>query len=80
MRTRPDEPYPASTISLARSAIAVVAALVIAAVITPPDPFTQLAVGIPMILLYEVGILLARLSYRPPSEERQASIQPGASG
>lgn len=40
----------------------VIAALVIAAIVTPPDPFTMLLVGIPFILLYEVGIFVASLS------------------
>lgn len=36
---------------------------VLAAVMTPtPDPFTMLMVLIPMVLLYEVGILLARFA------------------
>jgi sec-independent protein translocase protein TatC len=40
---------------------AFLAAFVIAAVITPtPDPFNQALVAIPLYLLYELGILLAR--------------------
>ena len=40
---------------------AVVVILLIAGIITPtPDMFTQLLVGIPMLLLYEVGIILSR--------------------
>ena len=42
---------------------ALVGAFVLAAVITPtPDPFNQLMVAIPIILLYELGILLARFA------------------
>ena len=37
----------------------VVAAFVVAAVITPPDVVSQLSLAIPMCLLYEVGILAA---------------------
>jgi sec-independent protein translocase protein TatC len=34
---------------------------VVAAVITPtPDPFNQTLVGLPLYLLYELGVLLAR--------------------
>jgi sec-independent protein translocase protein TatC len=41
----------------------VVAAFVIAAVVTPtPDPFNQLLVAIPILVLYEIGALLARLA------------------
>lgn len=33
---------------------------ILAAIITPPDPFTQVMTALPMIALYEVGILLIR--------------------
>ncbi len=33
---------------------------VLAAIITPPDPFSQLSTAIPMLGLYELGILLVR--------------------
>jgi len=39
---------------------AVVIIFIIAAVITPPDVISQLALAIPMCFLYEVGILVAR--------------------
>ena len=39
----------------------VVAAFVIAAIVTPPDVVSQLALAIPMCLLYEVGIVAARV-------------------
>ena len=39
----------------------IVAAFVIAAIVTPPDVVSQLALAIPMCLLYEVGIVAARL-------------------
>ncbi len=40
---------------------AILAAFVVAAVITPtPDPFNQTLVAVPLYLLYELGILLAR--------------------
>jgi sec-independent protein translocase protein TatC len=35
----------------------VVAAFVIGGILTPPDPFTQFLLAVPMILLYEVGLL-----------------------
>jgi sec-independent protein translocase protein TatC len=38
-----------------------VLAFVIAAVITPPDVVSQLALAIPMCILYEVGIWAAQL-------------------
>ena len=35
---------------------------VLAAILTPPDIVSQLALGLPMILLYEVGILVCRFT------------------
>jgi len=44
---------------------AIVGAFALGAVITPTfDPVNQTLVAVPLILLYEVGILLARLAYR----------------
>ena len=39
----------------------VVLAFVIAAVVTPPDVVSQLALAIPMCILYEIGIWAAQL-------------------
>ena len=41
---------------------------ILAAVLTPPDVVSQLALGLPMILLYEVGIQACRLT-RPRERE-----------
>jgi sec-independent protein translocase protein TatC len=42
---------------------AIVAIAIAAAVLTPtPDPFTMFLVMVPMVVLYELGILLARLA------------------
>jgi sec-independent protein translocase protein TatC len=51
----------------------IVLAFIVAAVITPPDVVSQLALAIPMVLLYEVGIWAAQLFIRhtqAPSEEK----------
>ena len=42
----------------------IVAAFVVAAVVTPPDVISQLALAIPMCILYEVGILAAKFFSR----------------
>ena len=47
-----------------KRAIAIIIAFIAAAVITPPDPITQLLLAIPLILLYEMSIWLAKLVYR----------------
>jgi sec-independent protein translocase protein TatC len=42
---------------------AIVGAFIAAAIITPtPDPFNQVMVAVPIILLYELGIILARFA------------------
>jgi len=38
----------------------IVGAFVIAAVVTPPDVLSQFMLAVPMCLLYEVGLFLAR--------------------
>ncbi len=40
---------------------ALLAAFVIGAILTPPDVFSQTALALPFIILYEVGIIVARL-------------------
>ena len=54
----------------------IVLAFIIAAVLTPPDVVSQLALAIPMCLLYEVGIWAAVLFIKhtqPPAEEEATS-------
>jgi len=41
-----------------------VAAFLLAALLTPPDPFTQLFMAVPMVVLYEIGIRCARVAAR----------------
>lgn len=43
----------------------IVGAFVVAAVVTPPDVVSQLALAIPMCLLYELGILASRMVSGP---------------
>ncbi|MNN35308.1 Sec-independent protein translocase protein TatC [compost metagenome] len=40
---------------------AIVAVVVVAAVVTPPDPISQLMLAVPMVLLYEISIWCVRL-------------------
>jgi len=40
---------------------AIVIAFIAAAILTPPDPISQIALAIPTMLLYEISILSARL-------------------
>jgi len=43
---------------------AIITLLVISALITPPDIFTQLALVLPLTILYEISILLAVTAYK----------------
>jgi len=47
---------------------AIVGIFVLAAIITPPDIISQLLLAIPMCLLYEAGIIAARMLARPATE------------
>jgi sec-independent protein translocase protein TatC len=52
----------------------IVGAFVVAAIVTPPDVISQLLLAIPMCLLYEVGIVAARLvgqAGRPDAAEQE---------
>jgi sec-independent protein translocase protein TatC len=53
----------------------IVIAFVIAAIITPPDIVSQLALAIPMCLLYEVGLIAAKyfIRYSKAPEEPDAA-------
>ncbi|KAB0681984.1 twin-arginine translocase subunit TatC [Aureimonas leprariae] len=48
---------------------AIVLAFVVAAVLTPPDPTSQIALAVPGVLLYEVSIIAARMIERKRAEE-----------
>ena len=52
---------------------AVVVILVIGAMITPPDPFSQILIAVPLLLLYQFSILIARrIEKRKAKEAREA--------
>ena len=46
----------------------IVVAVVLAAFFTPPDPFTQLLMAVPLVLFFELGILGAKILYRKRQE------------
>lgn len=56
----------------------VVAAFVIAAVVTPPDVLSQLLLAIPMCVLYEVGLIAVRLIGVPASRGDAGDNLPAA--
>ena len=49
---------------------AVVGAFAAAAILTPPDPVSQIGLGIPIILLYEISIIGVRMIEKKRAEKR----------
>jgi sec-independent protein translocase protein TatC len=56
----------------------IVVAFIVAAIITPPDVVSQLALAIPMCLLYEIGIWAAVLLIRSRKAREAAEERGGA--
>jgi sec-independent protein translocase protein TatC len=52
---------------------------VMAAILTPPDVITQLMMAGPLILLYEIGIIIARVAGRKKATEDEA-VEQGVDG
>jgi sec-independent protein translocase protein TatC len=50
---------------------AIVGVFAAAAIFTPPDPFSQLGLGIPLLLLYEASILTVRMVEKKQEAERE---------
>jgi len=48
---------------------AIVGVFVVAAVFTPPDPLSQISLALPIILLYEISILMAKLVEKKKAEQ-----------
>jgi sec-independent protein translocase protein TatC len=55
----------------------IVGAFIVAAVVTPPDVFSQLILALPLIVLYEAGIIAARIfvgtGEKPADEKSEAA-------
>lgn len=57
----------------------VVGIFILAAMVTPPDPFTQVAMAVPLWLLFEIGLIVSRLvitaSPVPPAANEIQSVE-----
>jgi len=51
---------------------AIVAIFIVAAILTPPDPFTQILLAIPLIFLYEISIFIAQWTEK--SRQKKAGL------
>lgn len=58
---------PSFLIKYRRHSIVVI--FIVAAIITPPDIFSQILVSIPLLILFEVGILISRRVYKKKQKE-----------
>lgn len=47
----------------------IIIAFIVAAILTPPDPFTQTLMAIPLVVFFELGIWGARLLYKDRSAQ-----------
>ncbi|RMF58582.1 MAG: twin-arginine translocase subunit TatC [Calditrichaeota bacterium] len=63
---------------------AVVIIFFLAAVLTPPDPITQILLGVPLVLLYEASIFIVKLVEKKRderlAEEETESVSPEETG
>ncbi len=53
----------------AKRKYAIVCAFVAAAILTPPDPISQIGLAVPIIVLYEISIFASRLAERKRAEK-----------
>jgi sec-independent protein translocase protein TatC len=53
----------------AKRKYAVVAVFIVAAVLTPPDPISQISLALPILLLYEISIYMAKLVERKRAKQ-----------
>lgn len=51
---------------------AIVIVFIVAAVLTPPDPISQISLALPILALYEGSIILVRITERKREKEEQA--------
>ena len=57
----------------------VVGSFIVAAVVTPPDVISQLALAVPMCILYEIGIIAAQIFIKKtkPADAAADEVNPG---
>ncbi|MGH6947946.1 MAG: twin-arginine translocase subunit TatC [Kiloniellales bacterium] len=56
----------------AKRRYAIVGVFIAAAVLTPPDPISQISLAIPILLLYEISIVMARMVEKKKAEREAA--------
>ncbi len=59
----------------AKRKYAIVAVFVVAAILTPPDPISQISLAVPIILLYEISIYMAKLVERKRAKDEAETAE-----
>jgi sec-independent protein translocase protein TatC len=54
---------------------AIIAILIIAAIITPPDPLSQTLISLPLYLLYEISIFISAMVVRRKKKDEEAELK-----
>ena len=58
----------------------IVGAFIVAAIFTPPDVLSQVMLAVPLVLLFEAGLLIARFMGTAAEQERAATPEEGEGG
>jgi sec-independent protein translocase protein TatC len=58
---------------------AIVIAFIVAAVLTPPDPMSQIGLALPTLLLYEISIIASRWVEKQRADQRSENEGAGSS-
>lgn len=53
---------------------AVIACLILAAFLTPPDPISQILIGIPLVVLYEFAIVISRFAVKQRERDLKKAL------
>lgn len=64
----------------AKRKYAIVGVFIMAAVLTPPDPLSQISLAVPILALYEISILMARLVEKKKAEQEESLEDDDESG
>lgn len=54
---------------------AIVAIMIVAAFLTPPDPVSQIMIALPLIVLYQFSIFLSRIATKKRKKEMEAAFE-----
>ncbi len=53
---------------------AIVVIFILAAILTPPDPFSQLVMAFPLVILYQLSIYIAKVFGREPENIKEVAL------